>query len=247
MLTSLSELIARFDDEIASAKARGSRLGFFQALYRRVTIEVKRRIDANLFAHPDLVTRLDLDFANRYFQALDASRARSSLSRCWQLAFDAASNDRLLIVQHLLLGMNAHINFDLAISTAHVAGSPAGLTAMQSDFESLSAVLGDMVDDVEQHIGEVSPRFGELDELAGGTDEALVGFSIDNARNHAWRTAELLVRLGSAAGLLQPVQDGLVRGFGQALISPAVLVAVQPIRIAESNDLAHVIDVLNRA
>ena len=75
MATNLQDVIARLEAEIASAKATGSRIGFFASLYRRVTLEIKRRIEQGLFENPAAMLDLDVDFATRYFDALDAFRA----------------------------------------------------------------------------------------------------------------------------------------------------------------------------
>ena len=69
MATNLLDVIARLEAEIASAKATGSRIGFFASLYRRVTLEIKRRIEQGLFENPAAMLDLDVDFATRYFDA----------------------------------------------------------------------------------------------------------------------------------------------------------------------------------
>lgn len=244
MLTNLTEVLGRFAVEIDLARSAGSRIAFFMSLYRRVTAEIKRRIEQGEFDDSVRMTHLDLDFVNRYFDALDAFRSGGLHRRCWQVAFEAAAEPNLLIIQHLLLGMNAHINFDLAQSAAKVAGNADGLSAMKNDFAAVNEVFATLIDEVQQRIGQVSPRFHELDDVVGEADEAILGFSIARARQLAWRTAETLVRLGPAASLLIPVQDSLVAGFGEALIAPIVVNAVKPIRDAESDDVPHVIDVL---
>ena len=246
MATNLQDVIARLEAEIASAKAAGSRIGFFASLYRRVTLEIKRRIEQGLFENPAAMLDLDVDFATRYFDALDAFRAEAELSECWRTAFEGAGDGQLLIVQHLLLGMNAHINFDLAISTAKVARNSGGLAAMQNDFNDVNDIFGRLIEDIESRIGEVSPLFHQLDALGGDTEEIALGFSIRRARRQAWRSAQTIVRLGAAAQLLTPVHDGLVAGFGEAIISPVTVAALKPIRERESANVAHIIDVFER-
>jgi hypothetical protein len=247
MATSLQDIITRLEAEIAAAKATRSRVGFFASLYRRVTLEIKRRIEQGLFENSAAMVDLDLDFATRYFDALDAFRGGAELSECWRTAFEGSADNQLLIVQHLLLGMNAHINFDLAISTAKVARNGGGLAAMQNDFNDVNSIFGRLTEDVESRIGEVSPRFHELDTLGGNSDEIALGFSIRRARQQAWQTAQTIVRLGAAAQFLTPVHDGLVAGFGEAIISPLTTVALKHIRESESDDVAHIIDVFERS
>src|SRR5689334_422946 len=98
-----------------------SRLGFFASLYRIVTIIVKERCDDGFFNDNTRMRKLDVIFANRYFQAYESHKSKSRPSESWQASFDASAQRELLILQHLLLGMNAHISLDLGIATAAVA------------------------------------------------------------------------------------------------------------------------------
>jgi len=241
----LQGVLARLDTVIDKARKTRDRRGFFAALYRRVTREVADRIRNGRFDRPEDVARLDIRFASRYFDAVDSLQTGGRTSRSWRVAFDAAGNDRMLIVQHLLLGMNAHINFDLGIATADVFASGEQLRAAKADFEAVNDVFRVMLDDVEDRIGNLSPNFGMLDELAGGADEAVAGFSIRHARERAWSNAEALVAFGSLGrAFLTGMQDGLVASFGQALRSPLITAALEPIRQAESHDIPAIIDAL---
>ena len=84
----------------------GAGLGFFAALYRRVTIEVKRGIDSGRFEDGNRMDRLDVIFATRYLEALERFRRGEHPGDCWSVAFRSAGRWRLLVLQHLLLGMN---------------------------------------------------------------------------------------------------------------------------------------------
>ena len=55
--------------------------------------------------------RWDVSFAGLYLDALEAGLADRKPSRPWEIAFGAP--DRLPALRHVLLGMNAHINYDL--------------------------------------------------------------------------------------------------------------------------------------
>ncbi len=47
--------------------------------------------------------------------------------RCWQASWDVAGDASLLIVQHLLLGINADVNHDLALAVVEVADQTGDL------------------------------------------------------------------------------------------------------------------------
>ena len=96
-------------------------------------------------------------------------------------------------LQHLLLGMNAHINYDLPIATADITGA-APLTAVQKDFMTINSILSALLDPVQAALGEFSPMLDVLDRVGGRTDEAIASFSILHARDEAWHEATRLAR-----------------------------------------------------
>jgi hypothetical protein len=187
----IDEVIQYLDRIIAEYREQRSRLAFFPALYRTVTLRVRSAIDTGGFADGERMNRLDTAFANRYFAALASVRAGLPPPRCWRVAFGAEFRSGTMILQHLLLGMNAHINFDLPIATVAVAPH-AELPALQDDFLRINAILGAALDDAQAAVGEFSPLLDVLDRIGGRSDEAIVTFSIVNARDEAWHEATRL-------------------------------------------------------
>ena len=77
------------------------------------------------------VERWDVAFAGLYLDALRAALAGSRPTRPWDVAFGAPAG--LPPLRHVLLGMNAHINYDLpqallAVITDEEFDDPALLT-----------------------------------------------------------------------------------------------------------------------
>ncbi|HVD13653.1 MAG TPA: DUF5995 family protein [Actinomycetota bacterium] len=60
--------------------------------------------------------RWDVAFADLYLDALEVEQAGGRPPEPWAIAFGAARERQLPPLRHVLLGMNAHINFDLAHS-----------------------------------------------------------------------------------------------------------------------------------
>src|SRR5687767_7533911 len=102
----IDEVIARLSSIIEWASENNSRLGYFPALYRKVTLSVRDGIRNGAFDDPVRMERFDVVFANRYLDAFDAFRAGKPTSACWNLAFRSASEFWPIVLQHLLLGMN---------------------------------------------------------------------------------------------------------------------------------------------
>ena len=188
---SIDEVLARLDEIIATARRERQRFGYFAMLYRNVTAEVKAGIAAGRFENGARMERLDVIFANRYLEAYEQYRNAQQSSLVWQTAFAASANWRPLILQHVLLGINAHINFDLGIAAAETSPGDE-LPALKNDFNEINNILASMIDEVQRRIGTVSPFLALLDHTGGRSDEAVIKFSLQIARRAAWKAATQL-------------------------------------------------------
>lgn len=195
--TDIDDVIRQLDDIITEYRAQRSRLAYFAALYRTVTWRVRAALRGGAFADAARMDRLDTLFANRYFAALELVRRGERPPRCWRVAFNAEVRRGTTILQHLLLGMNAHINFDLPLAALETAPG-ASLAALREDFLAINAILAGALDDVQAALGEFSPLLDVLDRLGGRSDEAIVTFSLVNARDEAWHEATRLAIEGAA-------------------------------------------------
>jgi hypothetical protein len=163
--------------------------GYFPALYARVTADVAEGIRTNRFDDGKRMERLADTFAGYY---LRARKAQTPVPRCWQATWDVAHDPNLVIVQHLLLGINAHVNYDLAQAVIDVAPSSGGLEAVRRDFASINDVLAGTFHTVIRDLDSVSRWSSEAATLGGGR---LFNFSLRVARSQAWGAAERLYPL----------------------------------------------------
>jgi hypothetical protein len=248
-ITTIDEVIAQLDDIIATARSEKSRLGFFAALYRNVTIKVKEGIQQGLFEDGPRMERLDVTFASRYLSALNSFRAGQQPSKCWLVAFEAANTWRPIILQHLLLGMNAHINFDLGIAAAQIAPGDQ-LPGLEHDFNQINSILAGMVQRVRANVDQLSPWINLLDHIDPKADTAIINFSLGKARANAWSVATELAPLTEAQLSIQlEVMDTSVWALGQLIWQPLGFLFKQGllvIRLRESSDVPLIIDVLGQ-
>lgn len=242
----IAEVIDRLTDITSWARTTDSRLGFFAALYRTVTIEVQRGIAAGRFENPERMERLDVIFARRYLDAFDGYQAGRPVPRSWRVAFDAATRWRPIILQHLLLGMNAHINLDLGIAAAMVAPHDA-LRSLQRDFDEINAILTGLIAAVEAEIGAVSPWIHLFSTVSKDADNMLARFNLTIARRVAWEVATNHAPLEADAqqSHLERV-DFAAALLARAILQPPILTAagLLVIRARETSTTARVIDML---
>jgi hypothetical protein len=217
--TSIAEVISALDAIVDHAIAAGSPLGYFAALYRRVTRKVALGIEAGLFQDGPRMAELDVVFANRYLAAYHAHRRGEAVTGSWRAAFAVEPRSDLAALQHLLLGMNAHINLDLGIAAHELAcGAPM---ALRADFMLINEILGREIDATQDRIAGFVRHLGLVDRLLGSVDEQLSMFSISYARDKAWtQTLELCASEADMHPALIQRRDEAVADFAQKLIRP---------------------------
>lgn len=182
----INEVITTLDGIIVAECANNSCMAYFPILYRKVTIRIKEGIQNNEFENSQRMEKLDVLFANRYIHAYECSGLNNTYTKSWRNAFEAAKTGRLLIMQHLLLGINAHINLDLGIAVAETVGEDGELMDFENDFNKINEILGSMIANVKAQLISVSPLFGLLDKFGKGREDKLASFSINIARDGAW-------------------------------------------------------------
>lgn len=185
----IDQVIEILDQIIKESIDNQSTMGYFAALYRKVTVRVKLGISNREFEDGERMERLDVVFANRYIEAYYKYKSGEKVTASWNVALDENSNNRLIVLQHLLLGMNAHINLDLGIAAAHVCPGDQ-LPQLQNDFDKINEILASLVEEVEQTLSDIWPILKWILKLAGRIDNFLVDFSMKLARDGAWNFAQ---------------------------------------------------------
>jgi hypothetical protein len=170
------------------AKSTDDAAGYFPALYSHVTTQIARSIEGGEFADGERMNVFATEFGSRYLRAFRRDITRP---RCWQATWNVA-DEGLLIVQHLLLGINAHVNYDLPQSVAAVARESHDLDGARADFDAVNDVLSATSVDVLRNLDRVSRWTSNVAALGGGR---MFNFSLRAARAQAWNAAERLYAL----------------------------------------------------
>ena len=240
-------VLLSLDRVIDWSKQNSSRLGYFAALYRKVTQAVKAGIADGTFEDGPRMERLDVIFANRYLDALERYQTdRESTPLAWRLAFETAEEWWPIVLQHLLLGMNAHINMDLGIAALGCV-PPGGLAGVKADFSKINGILASLVQETQEELTAVWPWLQLLDRFVGESDEGLTNAGMWLTRGHAWLLAEELALLPADAQTARiAALDRDVAHLGRLLVPPGRLLRVLLwlVRIGELRFVPTIIAIL---
>jgi hypothetical protein len=248
-LRTIDDVLAALRIVVDDAARTGNRLGLFAAVYRQVTATIARQIGDGLFDDAVRLSHFDAVFAGRYLTALGAWRDGGDPGRSWRLVFRATADSDLVLVQHLVLGINAHINLDLAVAAAQTAPG-SEITGLKHDFERINDVLLDVLCDLQGALNGLSPLFGGLDVVLGRIDEEIFGFKLQRARAEAWEAAVLLAGQADAARQATVrMLDRYAYGLGRFVLAPPfpIPAALQVVRFAERVETSEAIRRLDTA
>lgn len=187
---SVPEVIARLSRIVDESEGSGSRVGYFAALYRRMTVAVFRAVENGAFENRTRMERLDVTFALRYFDALERFHAGGGPTHPWRIAFRASRSWFPTVVQHLILGVNAHILLDLGIAAYETAPGTA-LRDLKPDFDRVNSILEEEVHTVRRELAEIWPLM-RLFSWCRRVEDDLVDQVLIATRVRAWELAEEL-------------------------------------------------------
>lgn len=139
------------DAVVAEMAARLDELGCdhdapFAFTYLQMTRGVADALARGELADPARLAHLDAVFAALYFDAFDAwhDGRRDEVPAAWQIAFEAAEEDRTRAAADLLLGMNAHISRDLSYVVAEAAADAELSETEADDFRRVNEIIAEV-------------------------------------------------------------------------------------------------------
>ncbi|MFT5859577.1 MAG: hypothetical protein ACI865_001680 [Flavobacteriaceae bacterium] len=220
----IDEVIAELDSIVKISIDEGSRMGYFAALYKRVTLEIKTKIDEGYFDDNIRMERLDVIFASRYLLAHHQYNTGEKCSTSWQLAFDSSKMWSPLVIQHLFVGMNAHIGLDLGIAASEV--QPKNIASLHPDFIKINTVLGSLVNEVQDELASFFWPLKPIDWILGGIDEKIAKFAMDIARDEAWKFATAYAKLSNPLERTNYInaRDIKVLNYSRKIVSPGIFI-----------------------
>lgn len=206
MTTSNSPIIDQMQMLVQKWEAAQDDKALFLKCYMMMTDNMLVGIAHQEFLDPAWVDQLLHHFADYYFIALTAYEKSPDLAPAvWQLAHNAALNSELSAIQKLLVGVNAHINYDLVLALADLLKSEwhehtdQQRSQRYDDYCQVNSIIGRTIDSVQDQVLEPAmPIMDLFDRLLGPLDEILISRLITRWRESVWR---------NSANLLEPMNN----------------------------------------
>lgn len=206
--TSVDDAYERLRQAEAHFRDRHDRRSVFLTIYATMTAKARDGIESGAFDDAEWVRRSLVTFAEWYRRAL-ANFERETVSAVplpWRLGFSASLGNHTLLIQDALLGINAHINYDLPYTLREIAIDP-DRPAKRRDHDRVNAILRQLVDVVQRALATVyaATGYAHIDTVLGSFDEDFTFFGLTEARRLAWENAVRLTDTGRS--LLQRFVD----------------------------------------
>ena len=193
----MGALLRRMEALLEPLEAGGDPGRFFLATYLRTTRAVAEELHRGGFRDPEWVERWDVAFAGLYLDAVESAQAGRRPPEPWAVAFSAADRADLPPLRHVLLGMNAHINFDLAQSLLAVISEPEFddptlLAARRADHEHIDQVLVARVGAEDSELEAVGGPRSRTDRLLQPLNRLATKRFLRESRAKVWANTRLL-------------------------------------------------------
>ncbi len=216
----IADVIQQLTQIIDWCSSRDHPAGYFACLYRRMTVAVQTAIAQNGFQNGTRMEQLDVIFANRYIDAWQAYQNNQPCSKAWKFAFDTCSNPRVVVFQHLLLGINTHINLDLCIAAAQTAPGDK-IHDLEADFMAINQIIAAQSQQVQTILAKIWWPMRLLQKLSNKNEEAVLNFSMTTARKTSWANGVALATVSGQAhtNYISAIDNSVLKIAGR-VVSP---------------------------
>ena len=220
-------IIARMRSVCQGWNDAADQRAIFLSCYSMMTANMLAGIDRRDFDDPDWVDDMVQRFAGYYFDALTAyDRNPAAAPRVWQLAHDTCREADVWSIQKLLLGINAHINYDLVLTLDEMLGpewadlSDDRRAARLCDYRQVNDIIASTVDAVQDEVlAQTMPIMRYIDLVMGPGDEFLLSRLLFRWRDRVWAYG---VRLVEATDL--EAREGVIREMEEEAIHRATAI-----------------------
>ena len=193
-------MLQRMDENIMSWNEKNDQRHVFLSCYRMMTANMLLAIEENKFHDRDWVSKLLHHFADYYFEAVACYDCGNNVPPVWQEVHQLTMQNKLLKVQSLMIGVNAHINYDLVLALYDLL-EPDWNQLSETDREKryedhckVNEIIAATIDKVQDEVLEPSNLLMRwIDVAFGRLDEYLLSRLITQWRHDVWNDAHRML------------------------------------------------------
>lgn len=156
----------------------------FNKTYLIITQNVYRKIGTGYFAFDDSMTAVDINFACYYFRALKTYISGGKPPPAWKILFDQCKRNSHYQFIYMALGVNAHVNNDLAQSLLDVVKNEA----YKVDFDTVNTIIHESISEVIRTLQEQSRMIATSEKMFLPVYTVFLDAVIQNWREYTWQT-----------------------------------------------------------
>jgi hypothetical protein len=193
------------EQHIVDWKQMNDQRHIFLSCYRMMTANMFQSIESDAFHDKEWVNKLLHHFSDYYFEALACYDCGEEVPLVWQQVHQFTKEKNLHEIQQLIIGVNAHINYDLVLTLYDMLLPEwTGLSAEEQknrydDYTLVNEIIANTIDKVQDEILEPSdPIMGWIDRALGRLDEYLLSRLINSWRQDVWENAQKMLELTTA-------------------------------------------------
>jgi hypothetical protein len=170
--------------------------GVFATTYLELTKQFREDRDTNphRFADPSYLETEDALFADVFFNTMADWDAGRPVPAAWRIALQTDATGQVNAAQDMLLGINAHVQNDMAFVVAALGTRMPDGTSRKADHDAFNDILDDAYKNV---VDAITQRFDPMVGLTNSDLTPLDDFAglqlVRGWRETVWRNAERLL------------------------------------------------------
>jgi hypothetical protein len=179
----------------------------FNKTYLIITQAVAKEFGSEYFDDDSIMEQFDITFAKYYFNALNNYINNQNCPPSWKILFDSCQNNNLMQWQYMALGVNAHVNNDLALAL-HEANYGQ---SYKNDFIKVNDIINKQIPKVVHSFSETNTYINKFKNSLLSIYSPLLRYTIQNWRKNSWLTYTKLLK--GQTNIEQIEQDSLKIGL----------------------------------
>jgi hypothetical protein len=200
----IDPLLDEMQNLIDQWQLKSDQRAIFLACYHLMTGNMLLAVERGEFNDAHWTRQFVYRFAEYYFEALHAYNQQAETTPpVWRVAHDTCRKPDIWALQKLLLGINAHINYDLVLTVEELVRPEwKSLTRQQrasrlADYLHVNDIIAATIDEVQDDVLEPGmPAMRLIDVAFGPADEWVLSRLLHRWRGRVWSQAIGLLSAG---------------------------------------------------